>query len=170
MWFQVGICWAWRVFTRIYTEDVSSNAALSVMKEWQKVMKEWQSPRLHWSSFTGFHLMHWPSYFLGSVCKFSVTRAGLHGGNIFWEEYCFMSKTISLLLGSCFTVLAEGCQNRAILPIISYYAKTKHIDMKKPVNSVNYFLQMYHTQISTRSREGSRQGCLLWPCLNDIFS
>lgn len=80
---------------------------------------------------SGSYLMHWPSYFLGSVCKFSVTRAGLHSGNTFWEQYCFASKTISLLLGSCFTVLAEGCQNREILPVISYYAKNKHIDMKK---------------------------------------
>lgn len=157
------------LFTRIYTEDVSSNAALSVMKEWQKVMKEWQSPRLHWSSFTGSHLIHWPSYFLGSFCKFSVTRARLHSGNIFWEEYSFTSKTISLFLGSCFTVLAEGCQNRAILPVISYYAKNKHIDMKKACKLCELlFTDVPYTDLH-KVKRGEQTSCLLWPCLNDIF-
>lgn len=126
-----GKCGSWlvyaergKLFARMYTEYVYSNAALSAMKKLQS-----------WNSLTGSYLVHWPGLFLGSVCKFSLTKAGMHsrqyilrGVLFYYQDHIIAS---GQLLGSCFTVLAEGCQNRAILPIVSYYVKTKPMDMKK---------------------------------------
>lgn len=76
-----------------------------------------------------------------------------------------MSKIIiasGQLLGSYFTVLSEECQNRAILPIIAFYAKNKPIEMKKACELCElFFPDVPHTQTSTRPGEGSRGGRLL---------
>lgn len=127
-------------------------------------MKELQSPRPHWRSLAGSCLMFWPSHFLSSVCKFSVTRAGMHsrryilGGMLLYkQDHIFAS---GQLLGSCFTwaaLLAEGCQNRQYCQSFHITPNPNLLIWKSPGNSQLFFTDVPHTDLHKVKRGEQRR-------------
>lgn len=104
--------------------------------------------------------MHWPSHFLSSVYKFPVIRAVVHTRQYILRGLLFYKQdhiiVCSQLSDSCFTISSEACQNMAILPVISYYAKNEPIDMKKALCGL-FFADVPHTQPSTGLGRGAEE-------------